>query len=106
MEIRQKQKTVCYVFQLDILFFTALLLFGVKIIETSIVYLSDNTGTDIPQNLFLQIIKFFWNGSSFHVEIKYTPVKNNNNELVTSNVRKYTMNVYNIFYCTYSICET
>lgn len=84
------QLLICSLIYFEIRFVRhpALLLFGVQITEQSTVYLSDNTGTDIPQNLFLHIIKHFWNGSNFYVEIKYTPTINSNNQLVTPEVRK------------------
>lgn len=65
---------------------TALLLFATRIEQNSIVYLTDNTGTDIPRNLFEIIIKNYWNGSNFYVEIKYTPTTVSNVELVTREV--------------------
>lgn len=88
-------------FEILFVYFSALLLFGNKITGQSIVYLTDNTGTDIPQNLFVQIIKNFWNGSNFYVEIKYTPTKDNNNQLVTPEVR----NVF-LFKLFYIFCSS
>lgn len=67
--------------------FLGLKLFGVTIYEKSTVYLSDNVGTDIPQDLFVNIIKNFWNGSCFYVEIKYKSTERNANvELITPEV--------------------
>lgn len=63
---------------------SGLSVFGTKISERSSVYLSDNIGTDIPRNVFVQIIKNYCHGSNFYVEIKHTP--NNNDELVTPKV--------------------
>lgn len=61
-------------------------MFGAKIMERSTVYLIDNTGTDIPQNLFEKIIQNFWNGSNFHIEIKYTQTQINNLDIVVPQV--------------------
>lgn len=69
-------------------YFSGLALFGVQIHQRSTVYLCDNIGTDIPKDLFEFVIKNFWNGSNFFVEIKYAVVQNNNNiDLVTPEVR-------------------
>lgn len=62
--------------------------FGVKIHERSTVYLTDNLGTKIPQDLFASIIKYFRNGSNFYVEIKFTATQNNHNDLVTPQVKR------------------
>lgn len=70
-------------------YFIALALFGTKITQQSVVYLFDNTGTEIPQQLFPFIVKHFWNGSNFHIEIKYTPTRKQNNDLVTPDVRHF-----------------
>lgn len=81
-------------------FVVALALFGTKIYESSTVYLTDNVGTCIPQNLFMDIIKNFWNGSNFYVEIKYTNIIRNNNcsnDLVLPEVKISVDLIFSIF---------
>lgn len=99
-DFKQRNNVQCVVISFGILFvcFSALLLFGHEITEQSVVYLTDNTGTDIPQNLFVQIIKSFWNGSNFFVEIKYKPTQDNNDKLVTAEVKKCSHLDFSIYF--------
>lgn len=69
----------------EINFLSGLSLFDVRINENSTVYLTDNMGTEIPTKLFDFVIKSFWNGSNFYVEIKYTRDENKA-DLVTPEV--------------------
>lgn len=67
-------------------FFTALNLFDANVCGKNAVYLKDNLGTDIPQNLFVEIIKNFHNGSNFFVQMSMDSLPENQIELVTASV--------------------
>lgn len=68
------------------LFTTALTLFDAKIHGQKAVYLKDNLGTDIPQNLFEQILRNFHNGSNFFVQMSVDSLPENQIGLVTPSV--------------------
>lgn len=78
-------------------FSSGLLLFGVQIYKNATVYLTDNTGTDIPTNLFDLVLKKYWNGSNFYIEIKYATDENGNIDLVTPEVNNF------IHLCTFVV---
>lgn len=64
-------------------FIQALNLFGTKIVDTSVVYLTDNVGADIAQDKFKDIIRTFHAGGNYFVRISFQSLSSDTIELVT-----------------------
>lgn len=62
------------------------MLFEAKIDGKCAVYLKDNLGTEIPQNLFTLVIRNYCKGSNFFVQMCVDLMPENQIELVTSSV--------------------
>lgn len=55
----------------------------------ALVFLTDNLGTDIPMNLFKEIIECYHNGSNFFIKVNIESTQKHQTQIVSSQVNSF-----------------